>query len=245
MPADKDFKRVVRARMHKTGESYTAARANLLKTAPATAPVPAAPQPDYARLAGLSDAAIKAKTGCTWERWVRALDRVSANAWPHSRIAGYIREKYHTPSWWTQTVTVGYERIKGLRAVGQRRTGVYAISKSRTFALPLARLYRAFADPRERRAWLPEAGLAMRSATRNKVVRLAWPDGTRVEARFQGKGPGKAVVQLEQGPFTDKAAADQLRLFWSGRLDALAERKSAGPVRRPLRVQRARLRQPA
>ena len=31
MPTNKDFKRVVRARMTKTGESYTAARAQLLK----------------------------------------------------------------------------------------------------------------------------------------------------------------------------------------------------------------------
>ena len=31
MPTDKDFKRLVRGRMHKTGESYTAARAQLRK----------------------------------------------------------------------------------------------------------------------------------------------------------------------------------------------------------------------
>jgi len=30
MPTNKDFKRLVRARMRKTGESYTAARAHLL-----------------------------------------------------------------------------------------------------------------------------------------------------------------------------------------------------------------------
>jgi len=31
MPTDKDFKRLVRGRMQKTGESYTAARAQLRK----------------------------------------------------------------------------------------------------------------------------------------------------------------------------------------------------------------------
>jgi len=31
MPVDKDFKRLVRGRMRKTGESYTAARAILLQ----------------------------------------------------------------------------------------------------------------------------------------------------------------------------------------------------------------------
>src|SRR5207245_1893773 len=42
MPEDKDFKRLVRARMRKTGESYTAARAALLKRRD-EAPVPPPP----------------------------------------------------------------------------------------------------------------------------------------------------------------------------------------------------------
>ena len=91
MPTNKDFKRLVRARMRKTGEAYTTARAQLLnkKHAPAPAPAPAtlATAADYATLAGRSDAAVKAQTGCTWERWVKALDRVAAHTWPHRRIA--------------------------------------------------------------------------------------------------------------------------------------------------------------
>ena len=89
MPANKDFKRLVRGRMQKTGEAYTTARAHLLRTRPPGATsASAAPRPaDYARLAGKSDAILKEKTGCTWERWVKALDRVQADSWPHPRIA--------------------------------------------------------------------------------------------------------------------------------------------------------------
>ena len=61
MPTDKDFKRLVRGRMHKTGESYTAARAQLRKQKPATSPVPRPSQ--YAAIAGKSDALIKERTG--------------------------------------------------------------------------------------------------------------------------------------------------------------------------------------
>ena len=72
MPRNKDLKRLVRARMSKTGESYTAARARVLarsaaerKTASAAATraasAPPAPKVDYARLAGMADATIKAK----------------------------------------------------------------------------------------------------------------------------------------------------------------------------------------
>src|SRR5436190_18036305 len=158
MPANKDFKRLVRTRMRKTGESYTTARMQLLNRTQSTqsithpklvAPAPAALAPtEYAKVAGMSDAAVKAKTGCTWERWVAALDYHGANAWSHLGIADFIHEKYKVPGWWTQMVAVGYERITGLRDRGQGRDGNYEATKSKVFAVPLGRLYRAFADKR-------------------------------------------------------------------------------------------------
>src|SRR6185312_7154445 len=166
MPTDKDFKRLVRGRMHKTGESYTAARAQLRKQKPATSPVPRPSQ--YAAIAGKSDALIQERTGCTWERWVKALDRVKAHTWNHHEIAKYVNEKYKVPGWWAQTVTVGYERIKGLRAVGQRRDGSFEANKSKTFPVPLDRLYRAFADGQIRARWLPGIQLIVRTAAQNK-----------------------------------------------------------------------------
>jgi len=150
MPANKDFKRLIRGRMRKTGESYTAARAHLLAHRPSRTTRSTAA--DFATLAGRSDAALKAATGCTWERWVRALDHVEAHTWTHRDIAKYVAEKYKVAGWWAQTVTLGYERIKGLRAVGQRRDGSFEASKSRTFAVPLTRLYRA-AERRPRRSY--------------------------------------------------------------------------------------------
>src|SRR6266542_2136962 len=181
MPTNKDFKRLVRGRMQKTGEAYTTARAHLLKQKPAATAPPKAPRtasPDYAKLAGRSDAVLKARTGCAWERWVKALDRAQAYTWPHRDIAEYVHEKYKVPGWWAQTVTVGYERIKGLRAVGQRRDGSFEANKSRTFAVPLARLYAAFHDARLRARWLPGVALTVRTATREKSIRITWPDQT-------------------------------------------------------------------
>ena len=184
MPKQKDLKRLTRARMQKTGESYTAARATLLAkkarrsarredVSPAPAPPPAA-APDYAALAGMSDATVEAKTGCTWERWVAALDYQGAAEWSHGEIAAHVHEKYGIPGWWAQTVTVGYERIRGLRDKGQRRDGSYEANKSRTYPVPLATLYGAFATPARRRSWLPEPGVVVRKATSGRSMRLAW-----------------------------------------------------------------------
>ena len=101
---------------------------------------------DYAALAGMSDEKVKAKTGCTWERWVYALDRHGAEQMSHRDIAALVNEKYKIDGWWSQTVTVGYERIKGLRARGQRRDGTYEATKSRTFNVPVTTLFDAWAD---------------------------------------------------------------------------------------------------
>lgn len=218
MPTNNDFKRLVRARMEKTGEAYTAARAHLLQPKVA---VPPAPKTDYATLAGMSDAAIKAKTGCNWERWVKALDYAGAHSWPHGRIARYVQDKFKVPDWWCQTVTVGYERIKGLRAIGQRRGGGFEASKSKTFGVALSRLFRAWSDARTRARWMPGVGLTVRSATRNKYMRITWPDGTSVEVGFLGKGKAKSQVAVQHSKLADRAAALRSKAFWAERLDAL------------------------
>ena len=176
---------------------------------------------DYARLAGRSDAVLEARTGCTWERWVKALDRVQAYTWSHREIAAHVQEKYEIPGWWAQGVTVGYERIKGLRAAGQRRDGSFAATKSRTFPVPLVRLYRAFHDARTRARWLPGVRLTVRAATRGKSMRITWPDRTSVAVGFTGKGLAKSAVAVQHEKLADRAAAARVKQYWAERLDAL------------------------
>jgi uncharacterized protein YndB with AHSA1/START domain len=242
MPTQKDLKRLVRRRMTKTGESYTTARAQLLrKSSPQVSPSVTAPPmsrsksarfdarpgsttpSEYPKLAGMSDAALKAKTGCDWRHWVEALDYVEAHTWPHRKIAAYVHEEFGVPGWWTQTVAVGYERIRGLRLKGQRRDGGFEASKSRTFPVPIADLYAAFAKPRSRARWLPGVKAVLRKATPNKSVRMTWPDGTSVEVWFTARGAGKSAAGLQHRKLPDKESAVQLKQYWGERLEALGE----------------------
>ena len=39
----------------------------------------------------------------------------------HKAIAVYLHEQQKLPAWWSQEVTVGYERIRGLREEHQTR----------------------------------------------------------------------------------------------------------------------------
>ena len=237
MPIDKDFKKLVRARMLKTGEAYTAARAQLLRkpsrharselpaTARAAAALPPAVappiKPAYAKLAGMSDAAIEKRTGCTWEKWVWALDHAAAHEWSHRAIVEYVSKTYKTGDWWAQAVTVGYERIKGLRDIGQRRGGAYEANKSKTIAAPAPAVYRAFADSRVRRKWLPGVNVTIRKSTPGKSLRMTWQDGTSVEVWLTPKG-AKTSTAVTHTKLSGKEDADARKSYWSEKLTALA-----------------------
>jgi hypothetical protein len=222
MVQNKDFKRLVRSRMRKTGESYTAARAQLQKKPDAVRSTPATP-PDYAALAGKSDKVMKEKTGRAWNEWVEALDWHNAHELPHSEIARIVSREFGVADWWSQTVTVGYERIKGMRAIGQRMDGSYEASKSRTFAVPVSKLFSAWADAGARRRWLNESGVKVRTATAPKTMRLGWTDGTIVAVGFMPKGKGKSAVAVQHTKLPNRRAADRFKDYWSDRLDALGD----------------------
>ena len=215
MPKQKDLKRAVRERMTRTGESYTAARSRLVQSKQ--------DDRDYAAIGGMSDDAVRKKTGRDWRGWVRVLDLAGATSKPHKEIAKLLHEEHAVSPWWAQMVTVGYERIRGLRDKGQRRGAGYDVNKSKTYPVPLAKLYAAF-GARKRKAWLGDAEVTVKKATRGKSMRLTWSDGCPVEVYFWEKGAAKSQVQLQHRQLPDKKAADRVRAFWTERLAELGRR---------------------
>ena len=134
-----------------------------------------------------------------------------------------VSQKHGVPDWWSQAVTVGYERIKGLRARGQRRDGSYEAAKSRTFNVPVSTLFDAWADARIRKRWLNGAAVKVRTATAPKSMRLGWDDGSIIAVGFTPKGKSKSAVALAHMKLPDRETANCLKEYWSERLDALGE----------------------
>ncbi|MEZ4446033.1 MAG: DUF1801 domain-containing protein [Polyangiaceae bacterium] len=224
MTKNKDQKRIIRARMSKTGESYTSARAAVVakkKSKPALSAV--APEAEWPKLAGQTDEVMLARTGRSWAAWVALLDAAGAPTMSHRDIARHIRD--HHPDidgWWAQGITVGYERIRGLRDVGQRRGGKYDANKTRTFPVAVGSLYRMFA-PKARAGWLGEGVVGERKAVANKTRRFDWEDGTRVTFVFMEKGPGKSSVAIQHSGLESREAVVATKAFWDAKLAALAE----------------------
>jgi uncharacterized protein YndB with AHSA1/START domain len=223
MPKNKDLKRLTRSRMHKTGESYTTARAQLLAKKKGRNTTATTAETELAVLAGMSDKAVKAATGCDWARWVWVLDAANAASMPHREIAKLIHDKWKISGWWAQTVAVGYERIRGLREIGQRRSGAYEANKSKTVPVPITKLYRAFSVTRTRNRWLPGVRVTVRKATPEKSMRITWEDDTSVEIYFTAKGDQKSQVAIQHRKLATKAEAAKMKAYWGERLRVLAE----------------------
>ena len=198
MTTQKSFKRLVRARMEKTGESYTAARAMLL----------AGDEPDS--WLATSDELIRDRTGRGWEEWFDRIDRWGELT--HREIARRIAAELGIDplAWNAQAITMSYERTRGGRQPGQRDDG-FAVTATKTLPVPVEQLFDAF---------LAQDELSERTSTRPRSARFDWGD-SRVNAVFVAKGEGSSTVSVEHRRLADPDEAERMKAFWRERLPQL------------------------
>jgi Domain of unknown function (DUF4287) len=224
MTRQKTFKRRVRERMAKTGESYTAARRMLIAKGerPDDGAVPFEPP--------VADERVVEATGRGWRAWFELLDGYGAASRSHTEIARWLRDEHGVDGWYAQSITVGYERARGLRAPGQRPDG-FAVGASRTIAVPVERLFEAFTDEALRERWLPGADLRVRTATAPRTARYDWEDGsTRVIVGFEAAGDAKSRVALSHERLPDADTAEEMKSWWRERLTELKARLEGGEL---------------
>src|SRR5688500_9518745 len=190
----------------------------------------------------MSDEAVRRKTGKGWDEWFALIDAWGGAERSHTEIASWLMSEHNVDGWWAQSVTVGYERARGKRAMGQLVDG-FSANASKTVNVGVERLYDAVADGRRRGRW-PGAPFSISSATPHKSVRGAWMDeatavaaasgeakgggarsganggvsstakGSRVSIELSSKGEGKSQLQVQHTRLRDAAAAEALKGFW-------------------------------
>lgn len=149
------------------------------------------------------EAAVK-RTGKGWTHWFSVLDRWRAFEKGHTTIAKHLREKHGVSGWWSQEITVTYERERGMRKQYQRAEGHYEISVSRVVRTTRPIALRAIADLKSRRGLFPrEAGRAT------------------VEIEVTPKARGKAIVRVTHSRLASLRDAEALKRRWSRALDTL------------------------
>jgi activator of Hsp90 ATPase-like protein len=217
MTRQRSFKRLVRSRMEKTGESYTAARAVLLR---ADTPAEDGGTPWFAT----SDDRIRERTGRGWEEWFDLLDDWGAADMRHRDISRRVAAELGIDplAWNAQAVTKSYERTRQGKLVGEQEDG-FTINVSRTMTARPGAVFEAFTDETARSGWLPEAPLRFRTATAPRRAHFDWADdGSRVHVYLDEKGADRTTVTVQHARLSGAEVAEATKLAWRERLVALA-----------------------
>lgn len=222
MTAQESLKMKIRARMVKTGERYTAARAALL------APPQSIPNgSDWAAPPPHSDAVIRENTGHSWNEWVALIDAGPGPEAGHTAIAAWVVEEHGVGGWWAQGVTVGYERITGLRLPGQMKDGTFTVAKTKKLDLDGMEFREILNDDDARAALLPGLSSTTRSKPTTKAPKFSIADAVSgedlgiLQFRMEEASSGcKLVVTHEKLP--DVQSAETWKQYWADWLEDLA-----------------------
>ncbi len=215
MTQQESFKRRIRERMETTGERYAAARRVLIAKHADTRRRHRSAEPD------LSDDAMRTATGKGWDDWTDLID-----AWPghtdgHTAIAAYLVEQHGVDSWWAQGVTVGYERIVGIRLPYQRPDGTFTASKSRTVAIDADVIREMLLNESDRADLFGGLRTTLRSGLTAKVVRLDLA-GATVQIALDATGDGRTKISIAHERLGKSEEVEEWKFFWSEWLDVLA-----------------------
>ena len=207
MTRQESFKKKIRARMAKTGEKYGAARRALLDARASGTPPPRIEDPEY------DDDAVRRATGRDWDEWCALID-----TWPerdHAQIAARLADECDIGPWWSQTVTVGYERIRGLRAKYMRSDGSFAGTLHRTIAADARALDVALRDPSAHRRLFPDLETEIVSRPGSKAVRIAITDAGQALISVIERGPGRTRVGIEHGKLESTDEVEHWKAWWA------------------------------
>lgn len=227
MTKQESFKRRVRDRMAKTGERYGAARRMLLTggdpaaahTAGRSAQLVARPRASEPEM---SDAAIQAGTGRTWDEWCNLIDaRLGPDPAARThRALVQVAQAEGLDSWWAQGVAVSYERIAGLRLPGQRADGSFEVSATRTVRLAVD-LRALLLDDDGRRELFGGLESTMRSRPTSKSLRIGLPEGSLL-VTLTSLPDGRTRVNVAHGGLPTQQDAARWKDFWADWLAAVA-----------------------
>ena len=171
----------------------------------------------------MTDEAMRRGSGKGIGEFLAILDAWGAGDRKHPEIARWLVSEHGIGGWWAQSVTVGYERARGMRALHERPDG-YEVSASRTINAAPERISDAFTDDSLRTRWLPGAPIAVRTANRGRSARFDWGDPpSLIGFSLFSKGDARTQIGLAHQKLPDAEAAARIKLMWRERLTALKE----------------------
>jgi len=170
---------------------------------------------------GVSSDAVARRTGKSWAEWFALLDAAGAAELDHKGIVAVLAQRHGVGPWWQQMVTVAYEQARGKNGKQASDDG-FQVDIVKTLELPLAKLFRLWAEPSERNKWLADDRFSIHKATASKSIRARWGRGmSRIDVDFCEKGPTKSQVTVQHNRIETSDAAEQMKAYWAKKISAL------------------------
>lgn len=174
--------------------------------------------------AGMADERVLEATGRDWAGWNDHLDAQGAADMDHAAIARLLKAEGVKP-WWSQMVTVGYERLIGRREVGQTCTGTFSANASRTIVGTMDSARDAWAALHAERAEYAGAVATceprLTESEKWRYWRVDLDDGSRVAVMFSDKSGGKVTVAVNHDKLSSIDEIAKAKAFWKPLLQAL------------------------
>lgn len=170
----------------------------------------------------IGNEAVLQATGKGWDEWFRILDEQGAASLDHPEIVALLTKFEGVSGWWQQSITVAYEKARGLRKTHERPDG-FSVSASKTVNASAAKVFAVWGDDALRAQWLAEP-IAIRKATPSKSLRITWADDSHVDVYLTAKGEAKTQLSLQHRKLESEESVAPIKAFWQ---EALARMKQA------------------
>ncbi len=180
---------------------------------------------------------IEKSTGVSWEDWTAYLLDRDATKLSHQAIVALVTRRVgeleitthqatgapFNTGWWCQGIAIQFEEDHGLRASGQKVSGDFGISVSRTLPGTIDEAIErwiAAVDSHVTFNGVDTTGEPRRSSTEKwRYWRVDFEDGTAVSVQTTAKkgpdgAPLKAVLSLEHAKLPTAASGEQWRTYW-------------------------------
>jgi hypothetical protein len=202
--------------MEKTGERYGAARRVLIEQASAPKQRQWSSEPEMA------EETLREATGRGWDEWCEVLDAWPGHGGGHTAIATHLREEHGVEGWWAQTITVGYERITGLRLPHQQPDGTFTAGKSRTVTVDVKLIREMLLDDEARADLFPGLETELRSKPTSKVLRIGIGPGT-AQIALDPQADDRVKITIAHDRLPTAEAVEEWKGYWSDWLEAVDE----------------------
>lgn len=220
MTKQASFKKIVRQRMLKTGERYSAARKQLLAKANQATPKHSR---TWLSEPELSEDSVLKKTGKNYDHWCDLIEdwlKLQTAEKKHKDIAAFLQKEHNVDAWWAQGITVGFERITGRRLPYQRQDGSFTASKSKVLPVIAEQLRELLINDEDREDLFPNKNTKLLSKPNVKALRIEMPTGIAT-IRIDQQKDESSKVAIEHNKLETYDSVKEWKFYWDEWFDAI------------------------